>query len=101
MGLPTYPEYPTAVLKACLTAPDNCTTNGVANLIHSDDVKKCSDTLKPQVIEAVQYWRYAKEWINGPLADSNLTRSDKLTLLGNLEVRCVMAIHNKKSRSKA
>eukprot|EP00959_Pyramimonas_sp_CCMP1952_P056531 1180418-Pyramimonas_sp.AAC.1 len=51
-------------------------------------------------MEAVQYWRYAKAWMHGPLATSTLSNSDKTTLLGNLEVRCVMFIHNKKARAR-
>eukprot|EP00959_Pyramimonas_sp_CCMP1952_P305588 6394704-Pyramimonas_sp.AAC.1 len=86
-----------AMAKAALTAPESFLQRGGSRLFNSADIDAISASKKHQCIEAVAMFTTAKEFLQQV---GSLTKVQKTMLIGDLEVRAVMAIHGKKSRSR-
>ncbi len=94
-GVPcvTLPEYATAVLKASMVAPGTM----VPKLLTSSDIASISEKNLPSVIKAVSMWRAGKTWIKElqPACDK-LDGATVAKIRGDMEVRSVMLIHQKR-----
>eukprot|EP00959_Pyramimonas_sp_CCMP1952_P410653 8605850-Pyramimonas_sp.AAC.1 len=81
---------------ASLVAPDGYVQQGVARLLHSADAATIDKKNKSACLEAVDFIRSAK----AHLAKACLPAAAKTRLLGEMQVRFVMHIHQKKSRGR-
>ena len=95
------PRYVPAMVKALLLAPPNFVDNGVAKLFTQNDYSQLSSTaskLKKLAYEAHHCMTAANTFFD---AYVTINEIDKIKIIGELEVRCVMLAHSKKSTTRA
>eukprot|EP00959_Pyramimonas_sp_CCMP1952_P137277 2872766-Pyramimonas_sp.AAC.1 len=96
------PEWPLAILKASLVAPDSYVDNGASKLVSSSDIGSVHGSNKASVAKFVTMCRAAKKWVADLLRrdDVCVRACDLNRALGDFEVRSVMTILGKKARSR-
>ncbi|CAK0817738.1 unnamed protein product, partial [Prorocentrum cordatum] len=96
------PEWPLAILKASLVAPDSYVDNGASKLVSSSDIGSVHGSNKASVAKFVTMCRAAKKWVADLLRRDDVCERacDLNKALGDFEVRSVMTILGKKARSR-
>ena len=89
--LSRFPKYPIMCLKALISAPDKWVTKGEAKMFNSAIVKEMGTSKSTKVAAACVCDDKAREWFG-----TDLTKNPAFSakVLGNMEVRLVMFVHN-------
>jgi hypothetical protein len=95
------PRYVPAMVKAMLLSPPNFVENGTSKLFSQNDyvqLGSAASKIKKLAQEAHRCMTACHSFFD---AYSTLTGVEKMNIIGELEVRCVMLAHAKKSATRA
>ena len=95
--LARYPNYPIMCLKTLISAPDKWAIKGEAKMFNSTNVKEMGTSKAAKVAAACVCDDKAREWFGTDLTN-NPAFSAKV--LGNMETRLVMFVHNFNVKSR-
>jgi hypothetical protein len=94
------PRYVPAMVKALLLAPPNYVNDGIAKLFSAADFASLSSNgskIRKAATQAIAVMSAAHTFFD---AYAVLTKADKFKILPELEVKCVMFAHGKKSTTR-
>ena len=81
-----------------MTCPKNFVKSDGARLLNGDDVKDMTGNKRAACCHAAECIRLGRSWLSK--GGSGLTRGDHVKLLTEMEVRFVVTIHSKRSKTR-
>ncbi len=101
-ALTDYPDVVASMVKAAFRSPENYQRAGVSTLLTGSDIANLSGTNKALTIELQTMVKACREFWRETLKKSDLiSETDYNIIVGELQVRSIHAIFNKKPKGRA